>query len=161
MDAYPRALADDAAKLEVEGVDAVFAPSVETMYPHGPRTTIQPGPLGSVLEGATRPTHLAGVLTVVAKLFALTGATYAFFGEKDYQQLALIRQMVDDPHLPVTIHGCPIVRDTDGLALSSRNRYLSAEDMSELPDGYTGPARLLVAAKVGATRLLDNAPIEL
>ena len=171
------------------------------MYPHGPRTTIQPGPLGAVLEGATRPTHFAGVLTVVAKLFALTGAADAFFGEKDYQQLALIRQMVDDLHLPVRIHGCPIVRDTDGLALSSRNRYLSAEereialaipralatgslteaqslldatkglhldylvatapDMSELPEGYTGPARLLVAAKVGATRLLDNAPIEL
>ena len=201
LDAYPRTLADDVAKLEAEGVDAVFAPSVETMYPHGPRTTIQPGPLGAVLEGATRPTHFAGVLTVVAKLLALTGAADAFFGEKDYQQLALIRQMVEDLHLPVRVHGCPIVRDTDGLALSSRNRYLSAEeratalaipralatgslsqarslldatkglhldylvatapDMSDLSEGYTGPARLLVAAKVGATRLLDNAPIEL
>ena len=201
LEKYPRTLAEDVEKLEALGVDAVFAPSAETMYPHGPRTTIQPGPLGGVLEGATRPTHFAGVLTVVAKLFALTGASDAFFGEKDYQQLALIRQMVDDLHLPVRIHGCPIVRDTDGLALSSRNRYLSAEervtalaipralatgsltkaqsllddteglhldylvatapDMSELPEGYTGPARLLVAAKVGSTRLLDNAPIEL
>ncbi|WJY98366.1 pantoate--beta-alanine ligase [Corynebacterium fournieri] len=201
LDAYPRTLPEDVAKLEAEGVDAVFAPTAETMYPRGPRTTIHPGPLGSVLEGATRPTHFAGVLTVVAKLFALTRATDAFFGEKDYQQLALIRQMVDDLHLPVRIHGCPIVRDTDGLALSSRNRYLSAEeratalalpralatgslaeagsllrgtdgleldylvataeDLTELPDGHSGPARLLVAAKVGTTRLLDNAAIEL
>ena len=200
LDTYPRTLPEDVAKLEALGVDAVFASAPETMYPHGPRTTIQPGPLGSVLEGATRPTHFAGVLTVVAKLFALTRATDAFFGEKDYQQLALIRQMVEDLHLPVRIHGCPIVRDTDGLALSSRNRYLSAQEraialaipralatgslskarslldategleldylvttapeMTDLPAGYTGPARMLVAAKVGATRLLDNAPIE-
>lgn len=200
LDAYPRTLEEDVAKLEAEDVAAVFAPAPETMYPHGPRTTVHPGPLGSVLEGKTRPTHFAGVLTVVAKLFNLTGATDAFFGEKDYQQLALIRQMVDDLHLPVRIHGCPIVRDSDGLALSSRNRYLSAAeratalaipralatgslakarqlldateglhldylvttapDLSELPAGYTGPARMLVAAKVGTTRLLDNAPIE-
>ena len=201
LDNYPRTLPEDVAKLEALGVDAVFAPSAETVYPHGPRTTIQPGRLGAVLEGATRPTHFAGVLTVVAKLFALTRATDAFFGEKDYQQLALIRQMVEDLHFPVRIHGCPIVRDTDGLALSSRNRYLSAQeraialaipralatgslsearslldategleldylvttapDMTDLPADYTGPARMLVAAKVGATRLLDNAPIEL
>lgn len=200
LDAYPRTLEEDVAKLEAEDVAAVFAPTPETMYPHGPRTTVHPGPLGSVLEGKTRPTHFAGVLTVVAKLFNLTGATDAFFGEKDYQQLVLIRQMVDDLHLPVRIHGCPIVRDSDGLALSSRNRYLSAAeratalaipralatgslakarqlldateglhldylvttapDLSELPAGYTGPARMLVAAKVGTTRLLDNAPIE-
>lgn len=200
LDAYPRTLDEDVAKLEAEGVAAVFAPSPETMYPHGPRTTVQPGPLGTVLEGKTRPTHFAGVLTVVAKLFNLTGATDAFFGEKDYQQLALIRQMVDDLHLPVRIHGCPIVRDEDGLALSSRNRYLTtsertcalaipralatgsleraralldddpsidldyliatAPDLSDLPAGYSGPARLLVAAKVGNTRLLDNVAIE-
>lgn len=200
LDAYPRTLEEDVAKLEAEDVAAVFAPTPETMYPHGPRTTVHPGPLGSVLEGKTRPTHFAGVLTVVAKLFNLTGATDAFFGEKDYQQLVLIRQMVDDLHLPVRIHGCPIARDSDGLALSSRNRYLSAAeratalaipwalatgslakarqlldateglhldylvttapDLSELPVGYTGPARMLVAAKVGTTRLLDNAPIE-
>ncbi len=200
LDAYPRTLEEDVAKLEAEGVAAVFAPTPETMYPHGPRTTVHPGPLGSVLEGKTRPTHFAGVLTVVAKLFNLTGATDAFFGEKDYQQLALIRQMVDDLRFPVRIHGCPIARDSDGLALSSRNRYLSAAeratalaipralatgslakarqlldateglhldylvttapDLSELPAGYTGPARMLVAAKVGTTRLLDNAPIE-
>ena len=201
LDAYPRTLAEDVAKLEAEGVEAVFAPSPETMYPHGPRTTIQPGPLGQVLEGATRPTHFAGVLTVVAKLFALTGARDAFFGEKDYQQLALIRQMVEDLHLPVRVRGCPIVRDADGLALSSRNRYLSVAerevaraipkaiatgsvdaarslldatpdlhldylvattpDLAELPAGFTGEARLLVAAKVGSTRLLDNAPIQI
>lgn len=200
LDAYPRTLDEDVAKLEAEGVAAVFAPAPETMYPYGPRTTVQPGSLGTVLEGKTRPTHFAGVLTVVAKLFNLTGATDAFFGEKDYQQLVLIRQMVEDLHLPVRVHGCPIVRDTDGLALSSRNRYLSAAeratalaipralatgslseahslldategleldylvttapDMTDLPAGYTGPARMLVAAKVGATRLLDNAPIE-
>lgn len=200
LDAYPRTLEADVAKLETEGVDAVFAPSVSTMYPHGPRTTIHPGPLGSVLEGKTRPTHFAGVLTVVAKLFCLTGATDAFFGEKDYQQLALIRQMVEDLHLPVRIHGCPIIREDSGLALSSRNRYLSeaehqtalilsralasksyekalaelnaaegidldylavtAPNLEELPEGYTGPARLLVAAKVGETRLIDNTEIE-
>ena len=200
LEKYPRTLDEDVEKLEAEGVDAVFAPSSETMYPHGPRTTIQPGPLGAVLEGSTRPTHFAGVLTVVAKLFALTSATDAFFGEKDYQQLALIRQMVEDLHLPVRIHGCPIVRDEDGLALSSRNRYLTtsertcalaipramatgsleqaralldddpsididylittAPDLSDLPAGYSGPARLLVAAKVGNTRLLDNVAIE-
>lgn len=201
LDAYPRTLAEDVEKLEAEGVEAVFAPSPETMYPHGPRTTIHPGPLGQVLEGASRPTHFAGVLTVVAKLFALTGAADAFFGEKDYQQLALIRQMVEDLHMPVRIHGCPIVRDADGLALSSRNRYLSAAerqtalalpkalqtgslerarslldatpnltldylvttapDLGELPAGFTGEARILVAAKVGSTRLLDNAPIQI
>lgn len=201
LDAYPRTLAEDVEKLEAEGVEAVFAPSPETMYPHGPRTTIHPGPLGQVLEGASRPTHFAGVLTVVAKLFALTGAADAFFGEKDYQQLALIRQMVEDLHMPVRIHGCPIVRDADGLALSSRNRYLSAAerqtalalpkalqtgslerarslldatpnltldylvtttpDLGELPAGFTGEARMLVAAKVGSTRLLDNAPIQI
>ena len=200
LEAYPRTLAEDMAKLEAEGVDAVFAPSVSTMYPHGPRTTIHPGPLGSVLEGKTRPTHFAGVLTVVAKLFHLTGATDAFFGEKDYQQLALIRQMVEDLHLPVRIHGCPIEREESGLALSSRNRYLSAEEretalaisralstgnyeaalavltntegieldylaattpeLAEIPEGYRGPARLLVAAKVGQTRLIDNQEIE-
>lgn len=200
LDAYPRTLEADVAKLEAEGVDAVFAPSVSTMYPHGPRTTIHPGPLGSVLEGKTRPTHFAGVLTVVAKLLCLTGATDAFFGEKDYQQLALIRQMVEDLHLPVRIHGCPIIREDSGLALSSRNRYLSDEEheaalvlssalatgsyeearslldaapeieldylevttpeLGELPADYSGPARLLVAAKVGETRLIDNTEIE-
>jgi len=201
LEAYPRTLEEDIAKLEAEGVEAVFAPSVSTMYPHGPRTTIHPGPLGSVLEGKTRPTHFAGVLTVVAKLFMLTGATDAFFGEKDYQQLALIRQMVEDLHLPVRVHGCPIVREGDGLALSSRNRYLSdgeheaalalsralatgsydaalaqlkaaegidldylavtTPELEELPEGYTGPARLLVAAKVGETRLIDNVEIQI
>lgn len=200
LDAYPRTLEEDIAKLEAEGVEAVFAPSVSTMYPHGPRTTIHPGPLGSVLEGKTRPTHFAGVLTVVAKLFCLTGATDAFFGEKDYQQLALIRQMVEDLHLPVRVHGCRIVREGDGLALSSRNRYLSDGEheaalalsralatgsydaalaqlkaaegidldylavttpgLEELPEGYAGPARLLVAAKVGQTRLIDNTEIQ-
>ena len=201
LDAYPRTLDEDLAKLESEGVEAAFAPSVSTMYPHGPRTTIHPGPLGAVLEGKTRPTHFAGVLTVVAKLFALTGATDAFFGAKDYQQLALIRQMVEDLHLPVRIHGCPIIREESGLALSSRNRYLSdaeqetalvlsralatgtyeaalaeleaaegieldylevtTPDLGEVRDGYHGPARLLVAAKVGQTRLIDNAAIEI
>lgn len=201
LEAYPRTLEEDIAKLEAEGVEAVFAPSVSTMYPHGPRTTIHPGPLGSVLEGKTRPTHFAGVLTVVAKLFMLTGATDAFFGEKDYQQLALIRQMVEDLHLPVCVHGCPIVREEDGIALSSRNRYLSdgeheaalalsralatgsydaalaqlkaaegidldylavtTPELEELPEGYTGPARLLVAAKVGETRLIDNVEIQI
>ena len=95
------------------------------MYPDGPRTTVQPGPLGAELEGASRPTHFAGVLTVVLKLLQIVRPDRAFFGEKDYQQLVLIRQMVADLNVDVSIVGVPIVREPDGLAMSSRNVYLS------------------------------------
>jgi pantoate--beta-alanine ligase len=175
------------------------------MYPGGqPTVTVHPGPLGDELEGAHRPGHFAGVLTVVLKLLNLTRAEDAYFGEKDYQQLTLIRAMVRDLEVPVEIVGVPTVRQQDGLALSSRNRYLSdaQRDLSlslsralrrgasqrtadaalaaarrelagievdylELRDPALGAppaqgsARLLVAARFGATRLIDNTPLEL
>ncbi|MCA2209490.1 pantoate--beta-alanine ligase [Nocardia rosealba] len=209
LDAYPRTLDADLELLAAEGVDLVFAPSANEMYPDGPRTTVQPGPLGAELEGGSRPTHFAGMLTVVAKLLQLTHASEAYFGEKDYQQLTLIRQMVRDLNFDVKIVAYPTVREPDGLALSSRNRYLDAAqresalalsaalaagrhaaglgpegvlaaaravldsadgvevDYLELRDSTLGPApeagnaRLLVAAKVGSTRLIDNAPLVL
>lgn len=209
LDAYPRTLDSDVEKLAAAGVDAVFAPSAREMYPNGPRSTVLPGPAGAVLEGEKRPTHFAGVLTVVAKLFHITNCSHAFFGEKDYQQLVLIQQMVTDLNLGVQVHGVPVVREADGLAKSSRNVYLSdaeragalslsaallagahvAEDGAEAvldtarqvldtsPDvdvdylelrglnlgeaPEKGEARLLVAARVGSTRLIDNVGVPL
>ncbi|APE32920.1 pantoate--beta-alanine ligase [Nocardia mangyaensis] len=209
LDAYPRTLDADLDLLRTEGVELVFAPSVSDMYPEGPRTTVLPGPLGAELDGGTRPTHFAGMLTVVAKLLQLTHASEAYFGEKDYQQLTLIRQMVRDLNFDVKIVAYPTVREPDGLALSSRNRYLDASEREsalalsaalaagrhaaglgpeavvaaargvlgtvdgvdleylELRDANLGPAptagnaRLLVAARVGQTRLIDNAPLVL
>jgi pantoate--beta-alanine ligase len=209
---YPRTLEADLEVLRAERVDAVFVPSAQELYPHGqPRVRVDPGPLATVLEGAHRPGHFEGVLTVVLKLLNLTGADAAYFGEKDYQQLVLIRSMVDDLNVPVAIVGAPTVREADGLALSSRNRFLSTVDREsalalsrslraaveagaagagsagaleaaraefagtpavvpdyvELTDPWlgpapaTGPARLLVAAKIGQTRLIDNTEIEL
>lgn len=203
---YPRTLDADLEILRAEGVDAVFVPSGDEMYPSGdPRVRVQPGPLATILEGAHRPGHLDGVLTVVLKLLNLTRADVAYFGEKDYQQLTLIRTMVADLNVPTAIVGVPTVRDPDGLALSSRNRYLSTADREhalalsralrrgaeagaealwvaraelgrtpevepdylELTDPWLGPppahgpARLLVAARVGGTRLIDNLAVEL
>src|SRR5204862_4921371 len=112
-----------------EGVDLVFAPDRAEMYPNGePAVRVNPGPVGEVLEGASRPGFFHGVLTVVLKLLHLTRPDVAYFGEKDYQQLALIRAMVADLDVPTTIVGVPTVREPDGLALSSRNRYLSPEE---------------------------------
>ncbi|GAA1399695.1 pantoate--beta-alanine ligase [Catellatospora coxensis] len=202
---YPRTFDADLAVCAAEGVDLVFAPTPEVMYPGGrPQVTVHPGPLGEVLEGAVRPGHFAGVLTVVGKLLLLTRPDLAFFGEKDYQQLTLIKAMVHDLELGVEIVGVPTVREPDGLALSSRNRYLSGAeretalalsralragaarrepaavlaaaraelagvdvdylalrgvDLSEDPG--PGQARLLVAARVGTTRLIDNLPVQL
>ncbi len=204
---YPRTLDDDLRTCERAGVDAVWAPAVADVYPGGePRVRVDPGPLGAELEGATRPTHFAGVLTVVAKLFALIRPAVAFFGEKDYQQLTLVRQMVGDLDLGVGVAGVPTVREADGLALSSRNAFLSAsdraralalsralfagrdaaaggadavlaaarEELADLAVDYLalrsgdlaappehGPARLLVAARVGRTRLIDNVGLTL
>jgi len=125
---YPRTLEQDLKMCEQAEVDIVFAPAVEEVYPGGePKVRITPGPMGEVLEGATRPGHFSGMLTVVNKLINLTGPDYAFFGEKDAQQLALIRRMVTDLNMPVEIIAVPTVREPDGLARSSRNRYLSAE----------------------------------
>jgi pantoate--beta-alanine ligase len=210
FDRYPRTWDADLAALAEEGADLVFHPAVDEVYPSGSLgVTVQPGPLGDVLEGAVRPGHFAGVLTVVAKLFGLVRPDVALFGEKDYQQLTLIRAMARELALGVDVIGVPTVREDDGLALSSRNRYLSPEqratavalsralragaaagpqgpeavlaaaravlagepalvqDYLELTDidlgpaPAAGPARLLVAARAGSTRLLDNAPITL
>jgi pantoate--beta-alanine ligase len=125
FDRYPRTWDADLAAVAEEGADLVFHPPVEEVYPPGAvGVTVDPGPLGSVLEGAVRPGHFAGVLTVVAKLFGLVRPDQALFGEKDYQQLTLIRAMARELALPVEVVGVPTVREDDGLALSSRNRYL-------------------------------------
>jgi pantoate--beta-alanine ligase len=209
LDAYPRTLDDDLAVLRAEGVEVAFTPTAADMYPDGPRTTVLPGPLGAELEGDARPTHFAGMLTVVLKLLQIVHPDRAFFGEKDYQQLVLVRQMVDDLNVGTQIVGVPIVREPDGLAMSSRNRYLDEADreqagalsaallagmyaasrgasealdaaravLDEVPaidvdylevrDTWLGPApaegpgRLLVAARLGRTRLLDNIALDI
>ncbi|MEU4239109.1 pantoate--beta-alanine ligase [Actinoplanes sp. NPDC026619] len=205
---YPRTLEADVEACRAEGVAVVFAPSRDEVYPGGPpQVTMNAGPIGELLEGASRPGHFAGMLTVVEKLLMLTRADVAFFGEKDFQQLALIRRMVRDLELEVEIVGVPTVREPDGLAMSSRNRFLSpAERQAALalsralrlgaaetdpesalatatkileeepsvrvdylavmsldlgPVPAEGPARLLVAAKLGTTRLIDNVPLTL
>jgi pantoate--beta-alanine ligase len=207
LDRYPRTLNADLELLRAEGADVVFVPTVAEMYPGGePATRIDPAPVADILEGSHRPGHFAGVLTVVLKLLNLTRADDAYFGEKDYQQLTLIRLMVADLDLPTRIVGVPTVREPDGVALSSRNRYLSPSERAQaralsaalragvaaaatgashddvltharkelanaagvepdylaLTDPDLGPApcrgeaRLLVAARVGSTRLIDN-----
>jgi pantoate--beta-alanine ligase len=129
LDRYPRTLDDDLAMCAQEGVRAVFAPPAAEMYPGGPpQVTVDPGPAGQVFEGEFRPGFFGGVLTVVLKLFHLVRPDVAVFGEKDAQQLALVRRLVADTNLGVTIEAVPTVRDPDGLATSSRNRYLSAAD---------------------------------
>jgi pantoate--beta-alanine ligase len=210
---YPRTLDADLDLCGGEGVDLVFAPSTAVMYPTGdPLVRIDPGPLGQRLEGESRPGHFAGMLTVVAKLLTLTRPDRAYFGEKDYQQLVLITRMVADLNLGVGITGVPIVRDDDGLARSSRNRYLSDDerraatvipraiaagrtaahrdggaddvrravlalleteplvrldrldlvDASDLrPLTRHAPGRLLIAAFVGSTRLIDNCDLRI
>ncbi len=210
LDRYPRTFDEDLALCGDHGVDVVFAPAVDEVYPGGePQVTVEPGPLGTVLEGASRPGHFRGVLTVVAKLFGLVGPDVAVFGEKDYQQLVLIRRMAADLCMPVDVVGSATIREDDGLALSSRNRYLSdverrtalslsaalragqdagpggagavsaaarsvldaasgvdvdylaLTDPMLTPGPDEGPARLLVAARVGTTRLIDNVSVVL
>jgi pantoate--beta-alanine ligase len=209
LDAYPRPLDDDLTALRAEGVEIAFTPTAADMYPDGRRTSVHPGPLGVELEGGSRPTHFAGVLTVVLKLLQIVHPDRAFFGEKDYQQLVLVRQMVADLNVATQIVGIPIVREADGLAMSSRNRYLDdvdreqagalsaallagmyaasggpasaldaaravleevpaiAVDYLEVRDPMLGPApaegiaRMLVAARLGNTRLLDNIAIDI
>ncbi|MFD3487521.1 pantoate--beta-alanine ligase [Streptomyces sp. NPDC058665] len=129
LDRYPRTLESDLKTAEAAGADAVFAPSADEVYPGGtPQVRISAGPMGERLEGAVRPGHFDGMLTVVAKLLHLTRPDVAFYGQKDAQQLALIRRMARDLNFPVEIVGVPTVREDDGLALSSRNRYLSAAE---------------------------------
>ncbi|MBI4934032.1 MAG: pantoate--beta-alanine ligase [Actinobacteria bacterium] len=124
---YPRPIDDDLARCEAQGVDAVYAPLANTMYPEGFQTHVVPGPLADVLEGAERPGHFRGVTTVVAKLFNAARPHVAVFGQKDFQQLAVIRRMTTDLDMPIEIVGLPTVREPDGLALSSRNRRLTPE----------------------------------
>jgi len=146
-DRYPRTWDADLAALAEEGADLVFHPGVEDVYPPGSLgVTVDPGPLGSVLEGAVRPGHFAGVLTVVSKLFGLVRPDVAVFGEKDYQQLALIRRMVADLCLGVDVIGSPTVREDDGLAMSSRNKYLGGADR----DRATALSRALRIAEIRA-----------
>jgi pantoate--beta-alanine ligase len=211
LSVYPRREAADAAMLDTAGVAILWAPDVETMYPDGPEATLRAGPAAEGLDGAARPGHFDGVVSVVARLFDQVRPDVALFGEKDYQQLAVIRQMVEAEGLPVEIVGIPTQRDADGLALSSRNAYLSEEerlaartlpralgeaaaaiaaggDVAEAlekararlagagfdPVDYVAlhdaetlapmtmldrPARLLAAARLGRTRLIDNLPV--
>jgi len=130
---YPRPFEDDRARLERLGVDAIFHPPLEQIFPPAFKTSIDPGPLGMVLEGAIRPRHFGGVLTVVLKLFELTRPTRAYFGQKDFQQVVLIRQLVRDFSLPVRVVACPTVREADGLAMSSRNAYLDPDQRRAAP----------------------------
>ena len=213
LSTYPRDPEGDAAKVEVAGATMLFAPSTSEMYPQPVLTTVTVEGVSATMEGATRPSHFAGVATVVAKLFAIVGPCSAYFGEKDFQQLAVIRALARDLSFPVDVVGCPIVREPDGLALSSRNVYLTAEerlaapvlrraldaaaaacaagepdavvvraimadmvgaeplaelDYAEVVDPETlerlervGPgARLLVAARFGRARLIDNRAVE-
>ncbi|MDE0604861.1 MAG: pantoate--beta-alanine ligase [bacterium] len=210
---YPRDLERDREMCAAAGAGLVFAPSADDMYPQTPITSVTVKGLNAVLEGLVRPTHFDGVATVVAKLFAMLGPGRAYFGEKDYQQLAIIRRMTADLSLPVEVVGCPTFRESDGLAMSSRNVYLTAEERPaatvlwrslqagrdavvqgsrspdeveavmaavlaaepkaspdyaavvdaatlDRPDVLDGELRLLVAARVGRARLIDNLGVD-
>ncbi|MDH3300902.1 MAG: pantoate--beta-alanine ligase [Acidimicrobiia bacterium] len=213
LDSYPRDLDRDRSVAATNGVDLLFAPTTAEMYPHGAvLTTVSVDKLSQRWDGESRPTHFAGVATVVSKLFNIVGACRAYFGEKDFQQLAIIRRMAADLSMPVEVVGCPIVREPDGLAMSSRNVYLSPEDRcaavvlrraldageQAIRDGETDPetvtralrsivdgeprarldyaavvdpvtletppvieseTRLLIAAYLGDTRLIDNCSV--
>jgi pantoate--beta-alanine ligase len=133
LDAYPRDLEHDTELAEAAGVDVLFVPPATEMYPRPVLTTVSVAEVSEPLEGASRPTHFAGVATVVAKLFAIVGPCRAYFGEKDYQQLAVVRRMAADLSLPVEVVGCPTVREPDGLAMSSRNAYLTPAERAVAP----------------------------
>jgi pantoate--beta-alanine ligase len=147
---YPRDEAADLTLADDAGVDVVFIPSVDEMYPRGRTTTVGVGDLGTVLEGAARPGHFDGVATVVAKLFSIVQPDVAFFGQKDAQQAAVVRRMVADLSFPIEIVVGPTVRAGDGLSLSSRNAYLSAEQRTEA-------AALYRALEAGRASLLSGA----
>ena len=133
---YPRTLDADLALCEASGIKAVFTPDTAMVYPDGFRTWVNVDGLGDKLCGASRPGHFKGVTTVVAKLFNIVRPTRAYFGQKDAQQLMIIRRMTRDLDLPIEIVGCPIVREADGLAMSSRNRYLSEHERARAPGIY-------------------------
>jgi pantoate--beta-alanine ligase len=136
LTAYPRDIAADCRLAAEVGAHAVFAPTTAELWPDSPRTTVRVDGLTEPLEGRSRPGHFDGVATIVAKLFALSGPCSAYFGEKDFQQLAVIRRMVSDLSLPIEVIGCPTVRDPDGLALSSRNAYLDTTERTAAPQLY-------------------------
>jgi len=148
---YPRDLDADTAAAEAEGVDVLFVPSVPEMYPEPTVTTVHVAGLTEGLCGAARPTHFDGVTTVVAKLFSIVGPCTAYFGRKDFQQLAVVRRMTADLDLPVQVVGCPLVREPDGVAMSSRNAYLSAEER-ERATGIVASLRAAAAAVEGGER---------
>ena len=212
LDSYPRNVERDCRLAEKAGASFVFAPPVEEMWPEPPATTVSVAGLTELLEGEPRPGHFDGVTTIVAKLFSLTGPCVAYFGEKDFQQLTVVRRMVSDLSLPVDVVACPTVRETDGLALSSRNSYLTVDEREAAPHLYyallagkraveddgvddpdlveksmaeslsrkplfrfeyaavvepetlqrpqriAGEVRLLMAARIGRARLIDNVP---
>jgi len=135
LDSYPSNFEADTAMCTAAGVDWLLAPTVAEMYPRGvpPLTSVSVAELGAALEGASRPTHFAGVATVVAKLFAIAGPCRAYFGEKDWQQLMVVRRMAADLSFPVDVVGCPTVREPDGLAESSRNAYLDPAERAAAP----------------------------
>jgi pantoate--beta-alanine ligase len=166
LDRYPRTLDEDLAMCAAEGVCAVFAPSAAEMYPGGkPQVTVEPGPMGRVFEGEFRPGFFGGVLTVVLKLFNLIRPDVAVFGGKDAQQLALVRRMVADVDLDIAVESVPTVRDADGLATSSRNRYLSPADRAlaltlprALAAGRVRAAEGAAAALTAAQEMLRGEP---
>jgi len=153
---YPRDLARDQAMLEAQGIHYLFAPGVEDMYPRPMETVVDVPKLGAELEGSVRPGHFAGVATVVTKLFNIAGPDRAYFGEKDFQQLTIIRRMVSDLVQPVEVIGVPTVREADGLACSSRNVYLSAEERAAaaiVPRALEEAERLIAAGETDARAL--------
>lgn len=185
LSSYPRDLGRDTEISAEAGVDLIFNPSVDEMYPAGPvLSSVSVEALSTQWEGATRPTHFAGMATVVTKLFGIVGTCSAYFGEKDFQQLAIIRRFVADLSIPVDVVGCPIVRAEDGLALSSRNSYLSESERPAasvlnralrtgaalIDDGETNPAVVMEAmagvvgeeplARLDYAALVDPATLE-
>jgi pantoate--beta-alanine ligase len=154
-EAYPRDLERDATVVARQGVDMLFVPEADDMYPGPVRTTVTVVELSEPLEGQQRPAHFAGVATVVAKLLNIVGPCRAYFGEKDFQQLLVVRQMVRDLSFPVEVVGCPTVREHDGLALSSRNSYLTPEDRAAAPVIHralqAGAAAIAAGERDGAT----------
>jgi len=157
LDAYPRTIEDDKAKLIGEGADAVFLPSVQDMYPAGldVQTFVEVPGISDVLCGASRPGHFRGVATVVNKLFNMVQPDDAFFGEKDFQQLQVIRTMVRDLSMAVTVHGVPTEREASGLAMSSRNGYLSAEEKAKASLIYQAMQKMKLAIEQGDTNFAD------
>ncbi len=176
LDSYPRDLAGDQALAGDNGVGILFVPTVAEMYPFGPvLTSVAVADLSERWDGASRPTHFAGVATVVSKLFNIIGPCTAYFGEKDFQQLAIIRRMVADLSIPVDVVGCPIIREPDGLAMSSRNTYLSEQHraaavilrrtldtgqaMLEAAESHNGPAVTVEAVETAMTAAIGVEPL--